>query len=405
MSKQPVKKATKKAVTAPGKNSFFEDVRHILAEARRLSYAVINFVMVEAYWKIGRRIVEEEQAGSERAEYGSYLIRELSRQLGDEFGKGFSVANLKNFKQFYLTFPDHEKSYAVRSQLEDSEKGYAVRSQLPDSEKLYAVRRELEDSEKSYTLCSELADTEKPYALRRELSWTHYRLIMRVENPAARAFYIREAAEQNWSTRQLERNIRTLDFERRLSAPEKRAAVPAASDKVLPGDFIKDPYILEFLGLPEPWEGHENLLETEIIERLQQFLLELGKGFSFVGRQFRISSETSHFYIDLVFYNYLLKCFVLIDLKTSPLTHQDIGQMDMYVRMFDDLKRGEGDNPTLGIILCADKDDTIVHYSVMKESQQLFASKYRLILPSEEELRAELERRRVLRGVNKAVEG
>ncbi len=355
MPKKAVKKTTKKATKkaqgiikpdAVQRNApFFEDVRFILAEARRQAYAAVNFIMVEAYWKIGRRIVEEEQAGHERAEYGSFLIRELSRQLGDAFGKGFSVANLWNFKQFYLIFPTEEKLYA----------------------------------------------------LRRELSWSHYRLIMRVENPVAREFYIRETAEQNWSTRELERSIKTLDFERRLNAPEKRTTIPVASDQSSPGDFVKDPYVLEFLGLLEPWEGHESTLETALVERLQQFLLELGKGFSFVGRQFRISSETSHFYVDLVFYNYLLKCFVLIDLKTSKLTHQDIGQMDMYVRMFDDLKRGEGDNPTLGIILCADKDDTIVHYSVMKGSQQLFASKYRLVLPSEEELRDELQRRHVLR--------
>jgi len=274
-----------------------------------------------------------------------FLIRELSRQLGDEFGKGFSVANLKNFRHFYLAFPNLEKSYALRSQL----------------------------------------------------SWTHIRLIMRVENPAARNYYIREASEQNWSTRQLERSIKTLDFERRLNDPEKRNTITVDSGKGNPYDFVKDPYILEFLGLPEQWSGHEGTLETAIIERLQQFLLELGKGFSFVGRQFRISSETAHFYIDLVFYNFLLKCFVLIDLKTSKLTHQDIGQMDMYVRMFDDLKRGDGDNPTLGIIFCKDKDNAIVHYSVMKDSQQLFASKYRLVLPSEEELRTELERHQVLK--------
>ncbi|HBT78050.1 MAG TPA: DUF1016 domain-containing protein [Planctomycetaceae bacterium] len=334
-----------------GKTPFFEDVRSILAEARRQAYAAVNFIMVEAYWKIGCRIVEEEQAGNERAEYGANLLRELSQQLGDEFGKGFSEANLRNFRQFYLTFPDWEKRYA---------------------------------------LCS-------------VLSWSHLRLIMRVENPTAREFYIREAAEQNWSTRQLERSIKTLDFERRLNAPEKRTKkttteiIPVPTTVFDPNDFVKDPYVLEFLGLQEPWEGYESTLETALVERLQQFLLELGKGLSFVGRQFRISSETSHFYVDLVFYNYLLKCFVLIDLKTSKLTHQDIGQMDMYVRMFDDLKRGDGDNPTLGIILCADKDDTIVHYSVMKESQQLFASKYRLVLPSEEELRDELQRRHVLR--------
>ncbi len=235
-AKKTIKKAIKKSGTKllpksvdadPASGSCFEDVRSILADARRKSYAAVNFIMVEAYWKIGRRIVEEEQAGNERAEYGSYLIRELSRQLGDEFGKGFSVANLKNFRQFFLTFPDLEKSYALRSQL----------------------------------------------------TWTHIRLIMRVGNSAAREFYIRESADQNWSTRQLERSIRTLDFERHLNAPEKRTTLPVVTDKSLPSDFVKDPYVLEFLGLPEPWEGHENTLETAIIERLQQFLLELGKPF------------------------------------------------------------------------------------------------------------------------------
>ena len=320
---------------------FYEDVRRILAEARGKAYAMVNFAMVEAYWRIGRRIVEEEQAGNQRAEYGTQLMRGLSRQLSIEFGKGFSVTSVKDFKQFYLTFPDFEKSHALRGQL----------------------------------------------------GWTNIRLIMRVENPAAREFYIQEAAEQNWSSRQLERSIRTLDFERRLSIPKKREAPLDFAEKSR--EFVKDPYFLEFMKFPENPALHEADLESAIISHLQAFLMEMGKGFSFVGRQFRISTETSHFYIDLVFYNYLLKCFVVIDLKTQKLTPQDIGQMDMYVRMFDDLKRGEDDNPTLGIILCADKDDAIVHYSVLKDSQQLFASKYRLVLPSEEELRAELERRNI----------
>ena len=322
--------------------ALYDEVRIILAEARGKAYTSVNSIMIDAYWRIGRRIVVEEQAGAVRADYGRYLIRELSRKLGDEFGKGFSVANLKNFRQFYLTFPDFEKSYALRSQL----------------------------------------------------SWTHYRLIMRVDNPDARTYYIREAAEQCWSSRQLERNISSHWFER-LLATSGQENTPALKPS-LTGEFLKDPYVLEFLGLPERKNEHESELEQAIVNRLQQFLLELGKGFSFVGRQFRISTETSHFYIDLVFYNYLLKCFVLIDLKTGKLIHQDIGQMDMYVRMFDDLKRGKDDNPTLGIILCADKDDTVVRYSVLRESEQLFASKYLRILPSEEELKRELEDRHVL---------
>jgi len=322
---------------------FFHDVRTILADARLKAYTTINFMMVEAYWKIGKRIVEEEQGGKGRAEYGAFLIRELSKNLANEFGKGFSVANLKNFRQFYLTFPALGKGYALRS----------------------------------------------------ELTWTHYRLIMRVDNEDAREWYIAEAADQRWSSRQLERNINSFCYERLLTGG-MRAPVKESSAEPVPEDFIKDPYVLEFLGISECANANEWQIETAIITHLQRFLLELGKGFSFVGRQFRISTETSHFYIDLVFYNYFLKCFVLIDLKSAKLTHQDIGQMDMYVRMFDDLKRIEGDNPTIGIILCASKDETIVHYSVLNESRQLFASTYMLYLPSEEELRHELERERRL---------
>lgn len=324
------------------RSTFFDEVRAILAQARQKAYAAVNFAMVEAYWEIGRRIVEEEQQGKGRAEYGAALIKELSKQLTAEFGKGFAVANLWNFKQFYLAFPG-----------------------------------------------------ERLYALRRELTWTHYRLIMRVESEPAREYYIREAAEQNWSTRQLERNINTHYYERLLKSSDKKAPVQGNdSGRQNFADFIKDPYVLEFLQIPESPDASEHEIETAIIDNLQQFLLEMGKGFSFVGRQFRISSETSHFYIDLVFYNYLLKCFVLIDLKNEKLTHQDIGQMDMYVRMFDDLKRGDDDNPTVGIIFCASKDETVVKYSVLKDSEQLFASKYRLVLPTEEELAREIERER-----------
>ncbi len=322
-----------------------EDVHSLLQNARQKTFVAVNTLMVETYWLIGQRIVQEEQGGHARADYGSQLISNLARQLGDEFGSGVSVANLKNFRQFYLTFPDAGKSYALRSRL----------------------------------------------------TWTHWRLVMRVDIPAARDFYIRETAEQGWSSRQLERAIATQTFQRLLQAPDAVKATSPAQ----PQTFIKDPYVLEFLGLPETQAHAERDLESALANRLRDFLMELGKGFSFVGRQFRVSTETSHFYVDLVFYNYLLKCFVLLDLKTKKLTHADIGQMDMYVRLFDDLKRGEGDNPTLGIILCTDKDDTLVRYSVLQESQQLFASKYRLVLPSEEELRDELERRHILELPNK----
>jgi predicted nuclease of restriction endonuclease-like (RecB) superfamily len=323
-------------------NSFFHDVKHILHQARQSAVRAVNSAMVQAYWEIGRKIVEEEQGGSAQAAYGKEVIKQLSTFLSQEFGKGFSVANLWNMRQFYLTYPGNEI----------------------------------------------------PYALRRELSWTHHRTIMRVEDAQARQYYLETCARENWSSRVLERQIRTHTYQRLLSSqqlPETdSSAAPTAREHVL--SQLKDPYVLEFLNLSEDPALHEKNLETALINELQKFLLELGGGFSFVARQMRISTETSHFYLDLVFYHYVLKCFVVIDLKTEKLTHQDIGQMDMYVRMFDDLKRGEDDNPSIGIILCADKDETMVQYSVLKESEQLFASKYRLYLPTEAELIAELER-------------
>jgi len=322
-----------------------DDIRQILQDARQKTYTAINFAMVEAYWNIGRRIVEEEQHGKGRADYGARLIKELAQKLTSEFGSGFSLANLKNFRQFYLTFPDFEKSYTLRSQL----------------------------------------------------TWSHYRLIMRVSNPKAREYYISEAASQNWSVRALERQINSLYHERLLMSRDKTPVVEEMQEKTsalapTPRDFIKDPYVLEFLGMPDSPQFRESELEQAIIEKLREFILELGKGFAFVARQQRISTDTSEFFIDLVFYNYILKCFVLIDLKTGKLTHQDIGQMDMYVRLYEDTMTGKDDNPTVGIILCTEKDHTVVKYSVLNESRQLFASKYQLYLPTEEELAREIER-------------
>ncbi len=321
--------------------TFHADIKNILEQARSKARSAVNAAMVEAYWMIGRRIVDEEQHGQHKAEYGARLIEDLSTALTADFGKGFSYANLYNCRQFYLTFPDQANLY---------------------------------------TAC-------------RDLSWSHLRLIMRVDSPQAIDYYCREAREQNWTVRQLERNIRSQSFQRLLST---QASPPSSLGASTHLEFIKDPYVLEFLQLPEAGQLKESRLEQAIIDELQKFLLELGKGFSFVARQMRISTETSHFFIDLVFYNYLLKCFVIIDLKTGKLSHQDIGQMDMYVRMFDDLKRGEDDNPTIGIILCDSKDETVVKYSVIQESQQLFASKYQRILPTEEELIAEIEREKRL---------
>ncbi len=326
--------------------TYIAEIKTILAQARQKAYQAINTAMVEAYWLIGKRIVEEEQNGKERAEYGEAVLKNLSVALTEEFGKGFSYANLRNFRQFYLTYPDKEICY---------------------------------------TVCS-------------KLTWSHNRLIMRVESETARNYYLKEATEQNWSVRVLERNINTFYYQRLLSSQNKEEAIQHSTtlEKSTSSDFIKDPYVFEFLNIPQPINASENQIETALIENLQQFLLELGKGFSFVGRQVRISTESSHFYIDLVFYNYILKCFVLFDLKTTKLTHQDTGQMDMYIRLYDDLKKQPEDNPTIGIILCAEKDETVVQYSILKEHKQLFATKYMPYLPTEKELVAEIEREKLI---------
>ncbi len=337
---------SKKIKNVDSPAEFYEDIRKILAQARNKAYAAINVAMVEAYWSVGRRIVEEEQKGKERAGYGEYLLKNLSEHLTKELGRGYTEANLRNFRQFYLAFPESGK------------------------------------------IC---------YAVRSELSWTHYRLIMRVDNPMAREYYMNETVDSNWSSRVLERQICSHYYERLLSSRNKRAMLieakkTAQSQLSRPDDFIKDPYVLDFLGLEENKKHLEKEIEQAILNHLQKFLLELGRGFSFVSRQHRISSESKEFYIDLVFYNYILKCFVLIDLKVGGLAHQDIGQMDMYVRLFEDKMKGKDDNPTIGIILCAEKDDTVVKYSVLKDNKKLFASKYMLYLPSEKELKDEIER-------------
>lgn len=335
------------------KKNLYNDIKQILENARHASIRAVNFSMVLAYWQIGKRIVEEEQAGAKKAGYGDNLLDELEELLTNEYGKGFSATNLRYFRQFYLTFPIH------------------------------------------HAVSDELKKTSISHALRGELSWTHYRLLLKVENEAARNYYLNEAAEQNWSTRTLERQINSLYYERLLSSRNKKVLLDnvnkeAKNDEPTILDFVKDPYVLEFLNLQPNTALFEKNLETELLNKLQNFLLELGKGFSFVARQKRISAEDEHFYIDLVFYNYIIKCFVLIDLKAGKLTHQDIGQMDLYVRYFEDNIKQKSDNPTIGIILCTEKNETVVKYSVLKESKQLFASKYKLYLPTEKELIKEL---------------
>lgn len=321
-------------------NDLYQNIANILHEARSRSYRAVNSAMIAAYWNIGQQIVEEEQQGKHRAEYGTKLLPYLAKKLQADFGKGFNTSNLAYMKQFYLTFPIF-------------------------------------------------------HALRGELTWTHYRLLLKVSNEKARNFYISESIDNQWNTRTLERNINSFYYERILSS-NNQALVrnEAEKDMITPQDIIKDPYILEFLDLADKGKVKEKALEAALIDQLQAFLLELGKGFSFVARQKRISAEEDHFSIDLVFYNYILKCFVLIDLKIGKLTHGDIGQMDFYVRYWEDNLKNEDDNPTIGLILCTEKNETVVKYSVLQDNQQLFVSKYKLFLPSEEELRIELERER-----------
>lgn len=334
------------------RSDLYQSIAEVIRAARANAYRAVNFTMVEAYWNVGRMIVEDEQRGKERAKYGAALLRNLSVRLTQEFGKGFTETNLKYFRQFYLAFPAQSASGI------------------------------------GHTLCD-------------QLTWSHYRLLMRVEKPGARAWYQREAVDQNWTVSALERQINSLYYERLLLSRDHAPVIEEMQAKTAaltptPKDFIKDPYVLEFLGIPDAHKFREAALEQAIIDKLQTFMLELGKGFAFVARQQRISTETKDFFIDLVFYNYILKCFVLVDLKTGELTHQDIGQMDMYVRLFEDTVKGADDNPTVGIILCTEKDHTVVKYSVLNENRRLFASKYMLYLPTEEALRRELERERAL---------
>ena len=324
--------------------TLYDVINKIIEDARNTVYRTANFTMVKAYWDIGKVIVEEEQNGRERAEYGTELIKRLSKKLTKKHGKGFTETNLKYMRQFYRFF-------------------------------------------------------EKSHSLRDELSWTHYRLLLKVESEQARQFYMQETVDCNWSTRTLERQIGNLYYQRMLLSQNAQTVKDEATEKQItqePKDIIKDPYVLDFLGLNDNTNFRESELEQAIIDKLQDFLLELGKGFAFVRRQYRLTTETGkHFHADLVFYNYILKFFLIIDLKAEPLTHQDIGQMDMYVRYFEDKVRQDTDNPTIGLILCTEKDKTIVRYSLLSESSQIFASKYMLYLPTEQELKQEIERERL----------
>ena len=317
----------------------YANIKSILARARKQTYHAINFAMVESYWMIGQTIVEHEQHGEARAAYGKKLLKELADRLTVDFGKGFDERELRKMRQFYLTF--------------------------------------------------QIRDTLRP-----ELTWSHYRRLISVENNEARLWYMNEAADGVWSTRQLDRQISSLYYERLLASREKDPVMREAQEKMgqmAPQQFIRDPFVLEFLNLRDYPSLHENVLEQALIDHLQQFLLELGRGFCFVARQKRMRYDDEDFYVDLVFYHSILKCHVLIDLKLGKRTHEDVGQMDSYIRMFEALYRNEDDNPTLGIILCSQKSEAIVKYSVLNEGKQIFASRYKLYLPTEEEFKQLLE--------------
>jgi len=319
-------------------------ITNIIETARNRVQSVVDHEMVRAYWEIGREIVEDEQRGEKRAGYGEYLLKNLTTVLTSQYGKGFDYSNLKNMRQFYKTYP--------------------------------------------------IGD-----ALRSQLSWTHYRLLMRIDNPDKRSFYEIECAANNWSTREMERQMNSMLFERLALSLDKEGVMNLASEgQVLrePTDLVKDPYVLEFLGLPQSEILYEKELESALLEHLQKFLLELGKGFSFVARQKRITLDGDHFYIDLVFYNYILKCFVLIDLKIGKLAHQDLGQMQMYVNYYTREMMNDGDNPPIGILLCDSKSDAVVRFTLPEGNNQIFASRYKLYLPTEDELRVELMKDRKL---------
>ena len=317
----------------------YSEIKETLLTSRSQAYTAVNFTMVQAYWQIGRIIVEHEQEGNLRSGYGKSVLQELSHRLTEEFGKGFSVRTLQQMKKFYVMFPNTN-------------------------------------------------------ALRSQLTWTHYRLLLSVENEQARQWYMNEAAASAWSSRQLERQISTLYYERLLASREKEPVKTEAVELMAPlgaEEFIKDPYVLEFLDLKDYPALRESDLEQALIDKLQEFLLELGRGFCFIARQKLMRYEDEDFYLDLVFYHSILKCHVLIDLKVGKLTHGDIGQMDSYIRMFDALYKNADDNPTIGIILCSQKNEAIVKYSVLNDAQQIFASRYRLELPTAEELQHEIE--------------
>ena len=390
MTKPKRKIATKKPA------ALFERVVSILEQARGNVVRAVNSHMVLAYWLIGREIVQQVQGGEERAEYGEKVVEELSSRLTERYGKGFSVTNLWYFKQFYLAFQNRfQIPHPAGGESLDLTIPHPVGAESSATSIPSPTGRKLTSPQKSSPAGSQL-----PQGFSPQLSWSHYRALMRVNNLAARDFYERETVAGGWDKRTLERQIQSFYYERMLksSKPEKMLAegrhLPISGGT--PIDVLKNPYVLEFLGLPDVAEFHESDLERAIITHLQRFLLELGSGFAFVARQKHVRIEEQDRYIDLVFYHCRLKFYLLIDLKVSELAHADVGQMDGYVRMYDGLFVAPDDNPTIGLILCTEKNETVARYSVLSDRKQIFASKYMVCLPTEEQLRLEVEKERRL---------
>lgn len=361
-------------------NMLVNDLRSIVSKARSKAFAAINYSLVERNWRIGQRIVEQEQNGASRAEYGKHVIEVASAALTEEFGKGFSYTNIANYKRFYLTFSDLQILQTLSEEFKKQK-----HQTLSDESSLLPPKGQTPPAQ---------------FELR-FLPWSHYERLIRVEDKKAREWYAKEAFEQGWSYRTLNRNINTLYYERLLMSKKKRPVVDEMQDKTKAYqqdklEYIKSPVVLEFLGLPEDTSLAESKLETAIINNLEKFLMEMGKGYALVARQQHIRTEENDYYIDLVFYNYLIKSFILVDLKVNRITYQDVGQMDMYLQMYDKMKKGPDDNPTIGIILCTETDSDVARYSTLAKNDQMFAAKYKLYLPDKEDLRREIERQKEL---------
>ena len=361
-------------------NMLVNDLRSIVSKARSKAFAAVNYSLVERNWRIGQRIVEQEQNGASRAEYGKHVIEIASAALTEEFGKGFSETNIMNFKKFYLKFKELTIPQTV-------------------SEEFKKQKHQTLSDESS--LLPQKGQTQSAQFELRLLPWSHYERLIRVEDKKAREWYAKEAFEQGWSFRTLNRNINTLYYERLLMSKKKQPVVSEMQDKTKAYqqdklEYIKSPVVLEFLGLPEDTSLAESKLETAIINNLEKFLMEMGKGYALVARQQHIRTEENDYYIDLVFYNYLIKSFILVDLQVNRITYQDVGQMDMYLQMYDKMKKGPDDNPTIGIILCSETDSDVARYSTLAKNDQMFAAKYKLYLPDKEDLKREIERQKEL---------